>query len=145
MASTVTLPRILLISLLAVAGNFAAADQSKSQDDSRYTSADKQRTASTVGDRDHFLGESLSKGEAAYQRACGICHDRSADHSAARGAPRLGNVAAWESRRKYSVTQLAKTVMSPNAGKTRMPTGDLTLEEVQAAIAYMLKHAMPLF
>ena len=87
----------------------------------------------------------LIKGEAAYLRACNVCHDRKANHAGARGAPRLGDVTAWEGRRKVAASELARRVLNPAQGKAKMPVGNLNEEEIQAAIVFMQKRAAPLY
>ena len=82
-------------------------------------------------------------GEPVYRRICFVCHDRGSVLTAAAGAPRLGNVRAWESRRTRGVEGLFVSITTQVPGKFVMPRIDLTDNELRLAIAYMLDAADP--
>ena len=51
-------------------------------------------------------------GEAHYQHVCSECHDRNAKKKQlAKGAPRLGDRTAWESRLNKGIDNIYKTLM----------------------------------
>ena len=82
-------------------------------------------------------------GEAVYRRICFVCHDRGSVLTAAAGAPRLGNVRAWESRRNRGVEGLFVSITTQVPGKFVMPRIDLTDDELRLAIGYMVDAADP--
>jgi cytochrome c5 len=82
-------------------------------------------------------------GEQVYRRICFVCHDRGSVLTAAAGAPRLGNVRAWESRRGRGVDGLFASITRPVPGKFVMPRIDLTDDELRLAIGYMLDASDP--
>jgi cytochrome c5 len=83
-------------------------------------------------------------GETVYRRICFVCHDRGSVLTAAAGAPRLGNVRAWESRRTRGVEGLFTSITTQVPGKFIMPRIDLTDDELRLAIGYMLDASDPM-
>ena len=63
-------------------------------------------------------------GETVYRRICFVCHDRGSVLTAAAGAPRLGNVRAWETRRTRGVEGLFTSITTQVPGKFIMPRID---------------------
>jgi cytochrome c5 len=89
------------------------------------------------------LAADLHPGEPVYRRICFVCHDRGSVLTAATGAPRLGNVRAWESRRGRGVEGLFTSITTQVPGKFVMPRIDLTDDELRLAIGYMLDASDP--
>jgi len=92
-------------------------------------------------------------GEADYQRVCADCHDKGADkNKLSRGAPRLGDRNAWESRLRKGVGGLYKPMIeAPRHGKKDDAAWDsanpfiwredLSDEQIRVVIEYMLEQA----
>jgi len=77
-------------------------------------------------------------GESAYRRICFVCHDKGVYVSGTLGAPKLGDVRAWESRHARGVDALYGKVVEVRPERFQMPTADLTPVEIRAAIEFML-------
>lgn len=82
-------------------------------------------------------------GEAPYRRVCFGCHDKGIEIPNSKGAPRLGNLPAWEPLRKRGIDSLVSSVINPAPGRFVMPRGELSDSEVRAAVDYMLQQADP--
>lgn len=105
--------------------------------------ADPKKSDRGKGEFDGAPSGSDHPGAALYRRICVACHDPGSNFSASRGAPRLGNLEAWESRRRKGVNVLAESVLNPQDGQMIMPRADLTDDEVRSVIAFMLQQAEP--
>jgi cytochrome c5 len=87
-------------------------------------------------------------GEASYQRVCSKCHDKGKSKTpAGRGAPRLGDARAWESRIEKGIDSIYQKVISSKHGKAdddqhedlKNFRQDLTDQQVRAVIEYMFE------
>lgn len=78
-----------------------------------------------------------------YKSTCSICHK-----SGLRGAPRLGNKQDWESRLAQDKEVLYDRAINGYRGKkgsmpSRGSNTKLSVDEVKAAVDYMIEHAIP--
>jgi cytochrome c5 len=86
-------------------------------------------------------------GEVHYRRVCSKCHDKGKGTTpAGRGAPRLGDARAWESRVAKGIDQIYKKVIGSQHGKADEPhddlknfRADLSDEQVRSVIEYMFE------
>ena len=85
-----------------------------------------------------MVAEDMAKGEKIYDEACKSCHEEGIA-----GAPKLGDKEAWADRITQGMDTLENNAINGFTGKTgTMPpkggNGDLTDEDVKAAVAYMV-------
>lgn len=84
-------------------------------------------------------------GEKVYKSTCSICHK-----SGLHGAPRMGSAADWEPRLAQGKEILYDRAINGYRGKkgsmpSRGSNTKLSVEEVRAAVDYMVAHAVPTF
>jgi cytochrome c5 len=80
--------------------------------------------------------EIAASGEAVYKRACVGCH-----MSGAAGAPRLGDVPAWESRIAKGSAALVQSAINGVPGTAMMARGTCGTcsdDDIKAAVEYMI-------
>lgn len=85
----------------------------------------------------------LATGGKVYKSTCSICHK-----SGLRGAPRLGSKQDWESRLAQDKEILYDRAVNGYRGKkgnmpSRGSNTKLSVNEVKAAVDYMIEHAIP--
>ena len=85
----------------------------------------------------------LITGAKIYKSTCSICHK-----SGLRGAPRMGNKQDWESRLAQDKEILYDRAINGYRGKkgsmpSRGSNTKLSVDEVKAAVDYMIEHAIP--
>jgi cytochrome c5 len=85
----------------------------------------------------------LATGQKIYKSTCSICHK-----SGLRGAPRLGNKNDWEERLAQGNEILYDRAINGYRGKkgsmpSRGSNTKLSVDEVKAAVDYMVAHAVP--
>ncbi len=98
--------------------------------------AGNQAAAQTGQDTVVSAATSAKSGEQLYAGACLACHD-----SGAAGAPKLGDIPAWQSRAGAGVVALVATVVS---GKGAMPPNGGSAyneQELRLIVEYMLNQA----
>jgi cytochrome c5 len=87
----------------------------------------------------------LITGEKVYKSTCSICHK-----SGLRGAPRIGSAADWEARLAQGNEILYDRAINGYRGKkgsmpSRGSNTKLSVDEVKAAVDYMVARAIPSF
>lgn len=85
----------------------------------------------------------LVTGEKVYKSTCSICHK-----SGLRGAPRMGRKQDWEARLAQDKEILYDHAINGYRGKkgsmpSRGSNSKLSVDEVKAAVDYMIEHAIP--
>lgn len=110
---------------------------------SGYGSKSEAIAATTAAASSTAATPDLATGQRVYKSTCSICHK-----SGLRGAPRLGNKDDWEERLTQGNDILYDRAINGYRGKkgsmpSRGSNTRLSVEEVKAAVDYMIVHAVP--
>lgn len=113
----------------------------KDASDAQHATVSEAPTEETVAASETVAGapgqtDNAGSGEAVYKRACVGCH-----MTGAAGAPKLGDVPAWQSRIAKGSTALVQSAITGVPGTAMMARGTCGAcsdDDIKAAVEYMI-------